>query len=138
PFFAISPDTRFAGGPDLDQPAYWIPNITQDERGLKPWSNLELTQFLGAGFLSANFKPKRNRMAEVVHDLSRLPQSDIDAIVNYITSIRAKSVGGPTVTSSHYESDGESMQVKIVAHEWWWELRYEDRTPNRTFTTANE
>jgi mono/diheme cytochrome c family protein len=137
-FFAIRPETRFAGGPDPEQPAHWIPNITQDDQGLKPWSKIELAQFLSGGFLSANFNPTRNRMAEVVHDLSRLARSDIEAIVDYVTSLRPTSGNMPIRNASPHESEHEAMRVKVVAHEWWWELTYEDRAPDRVFTTANE
>jgi cytochrome c oxidase subunit II len=30
------------------------------------------------------------------------------------------------------------LTLKIVGHQWWWEVRYEDPEPHRSFTTANE
>ena len=30
------------------------------------------------------------------------------------------------------------VQVKITAHQWWWEVRYDDPSPALSFTTANE
>lgn len=30
------------------------------------------------------------------------------------------------------------LVVRVTAHQWWWELRYESEQPSRTFTTANE
>ncbi|MDB5506802.1 MAG: cytochrome c oxidase, subunit [Devosia sp.] len=30
------------------------------------------------------------------------------------------------------------LTLKIVGHQWWWEIQYEDADPSRTFTTANE
>jgi cytochrome c oxidase subunit 2 len=32
----------------------------------------------------------------------------------------------------------DALRIQIVAHQWWWEVRYEDREPSRTFRTANE
>jgi cytochrome c oxidase subunit 2 len=31
-----------------------------------------------------------------------------------------------------------AVDVTVTAHQWWWEIRYEDSSPARTFTTANE
>ena len=32
----------------------------------------------------------------------------------------------------------EGLAIKIVGHQWWWDVRYEDPAPYRGFTTANE
>jgi cytochrome c oxidase subunit 2 len=32
----------------------------------------------------------------------------------------------------------EAVTIRVTGHQWWWELRYEDPQPSRTFTTANE
>jgi len=32
----------------------------------------------------------------------------------------------------------EALQVRVVGHQWWWELQYRDSVPNNWFTTANE
>ena len=34
--------------------------------------------------------------------------------------------------------DGAAVTIRVTGHQWWWEVRYEERTPSRTFTTANE
>ena len=31
-----------------------------------------------------------------------------------------------------------AVKVEIVGHRWWWEIRYQDADPSRTFSTANE
>ena len=31
-----------------------------------------------------------------------------------------------------------ALTLKIVGHQWWWEVRYEDDSPHRSFVTANE
>ena len=33
---------------------------------------------------------------------------------------------------------GASVNIHVIGHQWWWEVRYEDDLPSRTFTTANE
>jgi len=31
-----------------------------------------------------------------------------------------------------------ALQVRVIAHQWWWEVEYEDAQPARIFRTANE
>jgi cytochrome c oxidase subunit II len=31
-----------------------------------------------------------------------------------------------------------AVNVEVTAHQWWWEIRYQDEQPSRIFTTANE
>jgi cytochrome c oxidase subunit II len=47
-------------------------------------------------------------------------------LASYITDRRLAGLGGPEV------------QIELTAHRWWWEVRYLDADPSRTFTTANE
>ncbi|MFL5785852.1 MAG: cytochrome c oxidase subunit II [Bacteriovoracaceae bacterium] len=35
------------------------------------------------------------------------------------------------------EKDPE-LEIEVTAHQWWWELRYQDKNPSKIFTTANE
>lgn len=30
------------------------------------------------------------------------------------------------------------VTLRVIGHQWWWEVRYEDPAPSRNFTTANE
>lgn len=30
------------------------------------------------------------------------------------------------------------LSVTLIGHQWWWEIRYDDPDPSRSFTTANE
>jgi cytochrome c oxidase subunit II len=32
----------------------------------------------------------------------------------------------------------DPLKIELVAHRWWWEARYQDPEPSRTFATANE
>lgn len=31
-----------------------------------------------------------------------------------------------------------AVEIEVIGHQWWWELRYRDRQSSRAFTTANE
>jgi cytochrome c oxidase subunit II len=31
-----------------------------------------------------------------------------------------------------------ALQIRVTAHQWWWEVEYEDPRPDRVFRTANE
>lgn len=35
-------------------------------------------------------------------------------------------------------SPPDALGIEVVGHQWWWEIRYEDPVPSRSFTTANE
>jgi cytochrome c oxidase subunit 2 len=37
-----------------------------------------------------------------------------------------------------FAKDENALTLKIVGHQWWWEVRYEDDSPDRSFVTANE
>jgi cytochrome c oxidase subunit 2 len=37
-----------------------------------------------------------------------------------------------------FSSRTEALSVRIIGHQWWWEISYEDPLPHKTFTTANE
>jgi cytochrome c oxidase subunit 2 len=32
----------------------------------------------------------------------------------------------------------DALHLKVTAHQWWWEIEYDDADPSRVFTTANE
>jgi len=32
----------------------------------------------------------------------------------------------------------DALHIELTAHQWWWEARYDDPEPSRTFLTANE
>lgn len=34
--------------------------------------------------------------------------------------------------------DERPIVVDVIGHQWWWEIRYDDPAPSRTFRTANE
>ena len=32
----------------------------------------------------------------------------------------------------------DELVIRVTGYQWWWDIRYEDSQPSRTFTTANE
>src|SRR5205823_5773176 len=115
----------------------WIPNITQQETGLKTWSAPELVAFLSGDFFAPHFDPAGNRMAEVVKNLSELPRQDIEAIAGYVLTLPSTESPkiAPPLQPIIQPSD---IDVKMIAHEWWWEIRYGNTDPSRIITTAND
>lgn len=47
-------------------------------------------------------------------------------VLSYFTD---KSLATPAAQPAH---------VTLIGHQWWWEIRYDDTDPSRSFTTANE
>lgn len=43
-----------------------------------------------------------------------------------------------TIAAVARTPDDAALTVEVTAHQWWWELRYQDREPSRTFQAANE
>jgi cytochrome c oxidase subunit 2 len=37
-----------------------------------------------------------------------------------------------------FSTKADGLTIRIIGHQWWWEVRYEDPEPYKTFTTANE
>ncbi|MCP3395437.1 cytochrome c oxidase subunit II [Bradyrhizobium sp. CCGB12] len=37
-----------------------------------------------------------------------------------------------------FAKDEHALTLKVIGHQWWWEVRYEDDSPDRSFVTANE
>lgn len=88
---AIKPETRFAGGPDLEGTGF-VPNITPTR--LSAWSEIDIAKLLKTGET-----PRGDRvgssMVDVVANLSVLPQADRDAIARYIKSLPARPTPHP-------------------------------------------
>src|SRR4051794_19927496 len=42
-------------------------------------------------------------------------------------------------TDLHPETGGDQLEIKIIGHQWWWEIEYEnEQQPSKMLTTANE
>lgn len=65
------------------------------------------------------------------------------AVVALFTLLTALAVIALTVLSyltdkSLATPSGAPAHVTLIGHQWWWEIRYDDVDPARSFTTANE
>lgn len=82
---AIIADKRFAGGPNPDGEGS-VPNITPHADGIGGWSKGEIVELLTTGF-TPEFDSVGSSMVPVVESLARLPQSDREAIAEYLLSL---------------------------------------------------
>jgi cytochrome c oxidase subunit 2 len=37
-----------------------------------------------------------------------------------------------------FSTKADGLTIRVIGHQWWWEVRYEDPEPQKAFTTANE
>lgn len=82
---AIQQDKRFSGGADPEGKG-WVPNITQHEDGIAPWSEADITELLTTGF-TPEFDAVGGSMAEVIENTKRLPDADRAAMAVYLKSL---------------------------------------------------
>jgi cytochrome c oxidase subunit 2 len=69
------------------------------------------------------------RMARVVAGATAL--SAVILLGLLVVSVATGSaVGSP--------SPAGALKLEVIGHQWWWEVRYDDPVPSRSFTTANE
>jgi mono/diheme cytochrome c family protein len=93
---AIIADKRFSGGPSPDGDGY-VPNITQDDTGIRYWSRNEIANYLENGLTPINTQAGRS-MAAIVTNLAHLSAGDRSAMAEYIMSlpgIDAPNAGAP-------------------------------------------
>lgn len=43
-----------------------------------------------------------------------------------------------TIAAVSHSPDDAALTVEVTAHQWWWELRYQDAEPQKEFLAANE
>jgi cytochrome c oxidase subunit II len=43
-----------------------------------------------------------------------------------------------TGSAMHYMADPNPLKIKVIGHQWWWEIQYDDPVPSQMMTTANE
>lgn len=80
-------DRWLAGAPNLDGPGR-IPNITPAGKNVKSWSGSDLVYYFESGF-TPDFDTVGSSMVAVQENLSKLPQSDLEAIAAYLKTIPA-------------------------------------------------
>ncbi len=82
---ALIESERLAGGPNLEGKGN-VPNITPDKSGIGSWSKSDLVEALTTG-LTPTYDSLGGSMAEVVRNTAQLPESDRQAIADYILSL---------------------------------------------------
>lgn len=80
---AIKPVTRFAGGPDTEGTGF-VPNITSHR--LSVWTESDISLMLATG-RTPDGGHVGSAMADVVANLSQLPETDRNAIAHYVKSL---------------------------------------------------
>lgn len=82
----IPSDRRFSGGPNPEGGRGWVPNITPHETGLKSWTKSDVSEVLSSG-LTPEGDSVGGEMAKVVRSTAQLPESDRDAMAEYVLSL---------------------------------------------------
>ncbi|HMM77788.1 MAG TPA: c-type cytochrome [Gammaproteobacteria bacterium] len=68
---------------------------------------------------------------------ARLPIAAAVAVsVGLLVVLMALSVGADRALAK-IDAAG-AVEIEVIGHQWWWELRYRDPDPSRSFVTANE
>lgn len=83
---AIDPAKRYAGGPDPERPANYIPNITQHADGIEKWTVANIAELLKSGYTPDDDKVS-GTMAEVVKNTVQLSEADRVAMATYLKSL---------------------------------------------------
>jgi cytochrome c oxidase subunit II len=61
----------------------------------------------------------------------------ISTVVLVIMLVASVVTGAQLPAEAEHEG-ARPLEVEIVGHEWWWEIRYPNADPSRSFATANE
>ena len=78
-------------------------------------------------------------------DLSMRARSERGAQLAVVIAIAISAVGLVVLTLASLVTDKAlaalgtpTLEIQVTAHQWWWEVRYDDPDPARRFITANE
>ncbi len=58
-------------------------------------------------------------------------------IVILFVLLTASFLAGRSIFSTP-PNDADALTIEITGHQWWWAIRYANKTPNQIITTANE
>ena len=78
-------DGWLSGAPSPDGEGR-VPNITPHADGLADWSARDIVRYLKSGF-TPDYDTAGGSMAEVQENLARLPQADLEAIAEYLSTV---------------------------------------------------
>jgi cytochrome c oxidase subunit 2 len=76
-------------------------------------------------------------------DASPATERRVSWIVSALAVVTGFIVIGLTLVSYAAQRDifgltDPTVEIEVIGHQWWWEVKYSDPDPARTFTTANE
>ena len=75
--------------------------------------------------LADHYGPRRTQVIAGATALTALTVIAL-TVLSYLTD---KSLATP---------QAPAVSITLIGHQWWWEIRYDDKEPSRSFTTANE
>ncbi|UPK30854.1 cytochrome c oxidase subunit II (plasmid) [Bradyrhizobium sp. 195] len=86
---------------------------------------------------------RRKRLADQPLDLHQGFEERTGQIILGLGIVTTVIVLGLSIVSyagqgTIFAKDEHPLTLKIIGHQWWWEVRYEDDSPHRSFVTANE
>lgn len=109
------------------------------------WGFVILCSFVWLTVMAVLLAALLRRRAERPDPLARDPQRERRAWRIVTLAVGATAATVLTLTGISYVAqravsahEPAAVRIKLVGHQWWWEVRYEDERPDRTFTTANE
>jgi cytochrome c oxidase subunit II len=97
-----------------------------------------------AAFLLALWRAKRGNESTAPMEVAKRSEQQGTRIV--LAAIAVVVVGLFALVFASVATDralaglprGNALTIELTGHQWWWEARYEDPDPSRTFVTANE
>lgn len=81
---------------------------------------------------------RRPRTGTVPRSERRIKQVIGVALLATLLIITSFTVASFVVTQRIDQVPDDALTLEVVAHQWWWEIRYRGQTPDQGFTTANE
>jgi cytochrome c oxidase subunit 2 len=70
------------------------------------------------------------------HALTRAVSAGV--VVTVLALVGVLTASARTGHSLASRARQNALSIRVVGHQWWWEVDYEDSSPSQTFTTANE
>jgi len=75
-------------------------------------------------------KPQERRLVTIIATFAAL--TVLTLLVLLVASVRTGSA------LADLEREPDPLRIRVIAHQWWWQIEYEDPVPSRHVVTANE
>ncbi|MDO4906042.1 MAG: c-type cytochrome [Lautropia sp.] len=105
---------RYGGGPNPEGTG-WFPNISPDETGVGFWSVASMANYLHTG-ISPIGRVAAGDMAEVIHNTSQLPFSDLQAMALYLKHLPAIDRPAPGMPEPNRTEDLVMLETAMTAN----------------------